>query len=551
MSCNDSEIQPKDYPIIITKEATEINSTGATLEAEIVLQGKDKITEAGFILTVGTNTIKYSIFNPEFSKIIKLRASHSIRNNERYICKAYISTEKTLVYGKEISFVGMGSEIHSVYEIYPKSGFDGDTIKISGKNFSSILTDNGIYVNNIKAKITSCNDKEIKFIIPNQKEYGEVDIIVEVYSKKVYATEKFKILAHQIDELSDYSSKPGKTIKIFGKNFLTKTENIEVSFGKYKAEILEKTNTMIKVIVPLPYDNLLSNFISKVTITIGLKSYIFQNDFTIEKSWHESAKPITNYAAEIFTYNGKGNIIDGSNGILYEFNPDSDQWNQTTIRKFPFYGFYGSLLVVNNDDIFLVGGGLSMTYPSINLWQYNMKTNKWTQKNSLPFALYTGTYFYVENTCYIITDSGEVWKCNFENETFLRLKDFPAKIENRFISSFIANGNIYVVQFGKTWMYDPLNDTWIPKANNNFTVDYYKVYGKCFSYNNTGWLLNYDTNLYKYDYKTDNWILTSKYPAIFGYYATKSIFVINDKVFIASTTSSYVNGAPLMYFFQE
>ena len=35
--CKDAEIQQKEYPLIITKEVSEINSEGVTLEAEIVV----------------------------------------------------------------------------------------------------------------------------------------------------------------------------------------------------------------------------------------------------------------------------------------------------------------------------------------------------------------------------------------------------------------------------------------------------------------------------------------------------------------------------------
>jgi hypothetical protein len=120
-----------------------------------------------------------------------------------------------------------------------------------------------------------------------------------------------------------------------------------------------------------------------------------------------------------------------------------------------------------------------------------------------------------------------------------------------FESTFIANGNAYAVQYGKTWMYDKQNDNWIQKAPNLFTLEQYDTNAKCFSYNNTGYVLNKGTDLYKYDTINDKWILVSNFPNSYGFNSEKSIFVLGDFAYIAATFSNYQGGSPLMFSYQD
>lgn len=550
--CEDAKIQQKEYPLIVTKNVSEINSEGATLEAEIVIPGKDNITDFGFIIIEGTNTKKISAFN---SNKFKIRLLTDLKLNVEYSCRAYITTSDKLIYGNIVNFRSLGSTSPLIYDMNPQSGFDGDTVRITGKYFSSFQENNHIYVNDKIAKNIISTDSTITFIIPSQSFTGAAEITLEVNTIKVNSTQKFTIIGPQISSISSLIETSGKVISIYGTNLIRNGSNIAISFGQYNAEILNSTNTRIDVLVPIPSLNLLADNYAMIKLTNGLKAITYPTVFTIKKSWVRKNPPLkfdwpTRYQ-EGFSYNGKGYMHDVNYGNMYEYNPQTDSWSQFGTLPFRSEIYSGSLYILHKDKVFRVGGVNYLSTPLKSLWSYNMETNTWKEKYDLPFSFSSAGYFILEDQIYILTYEGQLWLCDFETEQYTRLNDFPEKIVNFFVSAFIANGNAYTVQYGKTWLYDKQNDKWIPKTANPFSKGYYSTYAKCFSFNNTGYVLNDGTDLYKYDYVNDKWILTSKYPGSYGSNSEKSIFIIGNEVYIAAISTNYSGGAPLMYVYKE
>jgi IPT/TIG domain. len=551
-SCKDAEIQSKEYPLIVTKEVSDINTGGATLDAEILVQGTAPITDFGFILSDGTSTLKLSTFN---SNKFKTRILTDLKPKVNYVCKAYLTTAQKLVYGNAVGFISLGSTPPLISDFNPKTGFDGDTVKLRGKYFSSFAANNRIYVNNIAAQIIASTDSSIVFITPFQPFIGAADITLETNTIKVTSTQKFTLVGPQINSISSLSETSGKVVAITGTNLIHNGSNITINFGQYNAEILNMTNNRIDVVVPIPYLNLLADNYTTIKLTNGLKTLTYSSDFIIKKSWKSKSPPLlfnwpTSYQSG-FTYNGKGYMHDVNYGNMYEYNPLTDSWKQFGTSPFPSAIYTKSLYIQSNDKVFRVGG-IDYLYNPVNyLWSYNLIANKWTMKNNLPFSFSDASYFTLENQIYILTYEGQLWQCDFENEQYKRLKDFPAKFMNYFVSTFIANGNAYAVQYGKTWLYDKQNDNWIQKASNIFYKETYSVYAKCFTYNNTGYVLNNGTDLYKYDFVNDRWIYTTKYPNVWGSNSEKSIFIIGNEVYIAATFSNYQAGAPFMYLYME
>lgn len=550
--CKDAEIQQKEYPLIITKEVSEINSEGVTLEAEIVVAGKDNIIDYGFIISDGKNTKKFSVSN---SNKFKIRLLTDLKSNVEYECRAYITTRNKIVYGNTVRFLSLGSTPPLIYDINPKSGFDGDTVRINGKYFSSFSENNQIYVNDKTAKIILSTDSAITFIIPSQSFTGATEITLEVNAIKVKSTQKFTILGPQISSISSLIEASGKAITINGANLIRNGSNIAIFFGQYNAEILNSTNTRIDVLVPIPSLNLLADNYAIIKLTNGSKTTTYSTAFKIKKSWVRKSPPLkfdwpTRYQ-EGFSYNGKGYMHDVNHGNIYEYDPQKDSWSQFGTSAFPSVIYSKSLYIQYNDQVFRVGGVDYLSVSLKSLWSYDMVANRWKLKSNLPFSFSSAGYFILENQIYILTYEGQLWQCDFEMEQYTRLNDFPEKIQNFFVSTFIANGNAYAVQYGKTWLYDKQNDKWIPKTANLFSKGYYSTYAKCFSFNNTGYVLNEGTDLYQYDYVNDKWILRSEYPGEWASNSEKSIFILGDEAYFAAISSNYTGGAPLMFLYQD
>jgi len=552
-ACNDAEVQPKEYPLIVTKEVTDIDTEGATLEAEILVPGTAKITDFGFIVTDGAYTLKQSVFN---STKFKKRMTTDLKPNVVYVCKAYLTTAKTLVYGNSVTFLSKGSTSPLISYFSPKTGFDGDTVTLIGKHFSLLLGNDRIYINKVPAQIISGTDSSIVFITPNQSFVGAADVTIEVNTMKVTSAQKFTLVGPQINSISSLSETSGKVVTINGTNLIRNGRKTAINFGQYNATILNQTNNRIDVVVPIATINLLDDNYTTVKLTNGFKTLTYPSDFLIKKSWKSKSPPLlfnfpTTYQ-DGFAYNGKGYMHDVDYGNMYEYNPATDSWKQFGTTPFPATTRYTkSLYIQSNDQVFRVGGTDYLSLPVNSLWSYNLVDNKWTKKNNLPFSFSNAGYFTLDNQIYILTYEKQLWQCDFENEQYKRLNDFPGKIVDYFISTFIANGNAYAVHYGETWLYDKQNDSWIPKSSNPFFKANYSVFAKCFTYNNTGYVLNNGTNLYKYDFVNDVWVLASKYPNVLGSNSDKSIFLIGNEVYIADTFSNYQAGAPFMYLYME
>ena len=103
--CKDAVVQPNDYPLLITKEVTKINAYGATFQADVIVQGSDKIVDYGFVWNTGSTDYKLSLLGVTDLKNFKTVIMSNWKANQLYSCKAYIQTTNHLVYGNRVQFI--------------------------------------------------------------------------------------------------------------------------------------------------------------------------------------------------------------------------------------------------------------------------------------------------------------------------------------------------------------------------------------------------------------------------------------------------------------
>ena len=112
--------------MIETKKVTQINSDGATFNAEFINLGKDEIVEYGFFF--GGKQIPIIIFDSTllhdkankgvFSKTMDAR----LAGNTIYHVKGYAKTNNNIVYGNEIEFESQGSK-YSPWDLFHNTDF--------------------------------------------------------------------------------------------------------------------------------------------------------------------------------------------------------------------------------------------------------------------------------------------------------------------------------------------------------------------------------------------------------------------------------------------
>jgi len=556
----DALIQPKQYPYVITKDVAEINTSGVTFEAKIQDYGQEEITDFGFLWSDGKTEYKYSLQNSGTLNDFKIRISTDLENGLPYTCRSYVKTVKKLVLGNKVSFVSLGSENPIIADFNPKEGFDGTLMKLKVKYLSQYLINNKVFINNLPAEIISLSGDTIVVMTPSMAFAGDATVSVKVGSQQSTSNTKFKIFGPEIESVSSLSGHSGNYITIKGKNLIQNGNNIDVSFGSYPAEKISYSGTQIDIIVPMPAQGmfsdksfLLSDQSLFINIKNGLKTTSFNRSFLIIKSWEtRSPTPFNwSYKYEAITYMEKGYILELNIKQFYEYNPNSDQWNSFSSVLYPADRNEGSLYVVSGNNCFKVGGYNWMNLPIYELWAFDFTAKTWNKKRNVPFSFSYATFFNLNSQFYIITKNGEFWKCDFENEVYTRLKNFPITYDNYFISTFIANGKALVVCYGHTYQYDDTSDSWIEKSINPFSKKQYFVQAIGFSTNGTGYVLNLGIELYKYDLANDRWILVSYYPGSRSDNSYKTTFVIGGKAYVAATSGNYVGNSPLMYSYQE
>lgn len=127
------------------------------------------------------------------------------------------------------------------------SGLVGDTIIISGENFSNVASENMVVFNGITAQVTASTETEISVIVPDGATTGP--LTVTVFGQSDESSDNF-VLRPVISSFTPLSGLPGAIITITGINFSTNFNNNAISFNGQPAEVVSATATSIVVLVP-------------------------------------------------------------------------------------------------------------------------------------------------------------------------------------------------------------------------------------------------------------------------------------------------------------
>jgi hypothetical protein len=549
----DATIQTKEYPLVLTKEISEINKTGATFAGKILQNGSVDITDFGFTWTDGQSVFKTSLINNGIPEEFKYRISSDLKVGSTYSVQAYLQTKKNLVLGNKVQFKSLGNNGPVITDFYPKTGVDGSMVTIVGKYFSRISSNNKVFVNNIEGQIIYSSNDSIKFKTPQMAFFGNTKISVKVDTKTGISDLLFNIIGPTINSISSITGLSGNYLTLTGRNFTKNDTVIKVSFGTYPAQVINSSDSQVKVVVPAATYSLLSETSVVLKLENGLKTTTYKDRFLIGKSWEsKQATPFDwSWRYSAFTYNEKGYILELNTKQFYEYNSLANQWNLFPSSIFPGERNEGSLYIVEGDKLFKLGGHNYLDSALGEFWEFSFNDKSWNRKTDLPFKIRDAVYLNLKNQLYIVTDEGQVWKCDLINETYIRLNDSPFKFVWSFASAFEINGKMLVAIYGQNWQYNDQNDTWSNISANPIQKQSYTENAFGFSYNGTGYVLQGGENLYKYDILNGIWIKVSEFPGSRGDNSYKTAFTVGSRAYIAATSSNYVGCAPLMFSYHE
>ncbi len=165
-SCEDDPVK-RDYPRVKTLEVTNITEAGATFTGEVLEEGNSEITEHGFVWATRQPDVEYSnkVLLGSFSSTGKFSADvgSNLAEGLTYQVAAFVISGEFTVYGEPVTFKSLGSEGLKMTGFSPESALCGDTITITGRNFSWVRGSNIVMFNDAQGLVCGDDQGRIDF----------------------------------------------------------------------------------------------------------------------------------------------------------------------------------------------------------------------------------------------------------------------------------------------------------------------------------------------------------------------------------------------------
>lgn len=254
ISCEEKEENPK----IVTSKNTALSASRFYVEASVPERGDIPIVDYGFVYSIGPNTpyngmgmetkvsLGKTLSADVFSTTIILENVDYYYNDYSCHVRAYLTNEKGTVYGKFLSAAILRLQATN---IIPSSAKTGDTVIISGTNFSTELSDNLVTFNNVSGRIIEATSSNLKVVVPagitNNWYDSYISIRVKSGGQTIDLNNRF-ILAPSPTGFSPKNGTWGTSITITGNSL----NNVYVYFNDISVGSYSAYNNSLTVNVP-------------------------------------------------------------------------------------------------------------------------------------------------------------------------------------------------------------------------------------------------------------------------------------------------------------
>lgn len=480
----DAVLEPKVYPQIETLEPI-MDSTGVLFRAHVKNASSKPILRYGFVWSMSSNpTIENQsvLFdNDLLVDSFSTRIIDGIVNSNLFV-RAYVSTEDYESYGCEVEFKSNFFSKPIISDFYPKMGYAGDSIVLTGRNLSLPSYKTTAKMGNYSLQIESCTSTRLVVKVPQMYGRYNYPIMVSLGPQSMVSDSLFEVR---------YNWTQKKSIPV-NSNYAPvyfSSESKGYIIRRASQTILEyypPTDSWSWMFLPmnsggqLDYsksDTLLSNLSVSETqllaFSAGNKAYIFLS------------------------------------GVFWEYNALLSTWT----RKAAFPG----VLEMEKRTVFgmFINGKLYLGNCGENksFWEYDPNRNSWTSKaDFIPFderALVSGnTAFAVQNKAYVaVTTSNRICKlyCYDPVLNVWNTKGNLPYLPYSHPASFVIDDVAYVGlgyslgnDFWKFFKYDAATDTWTscvldPNIGNTYVDATFVIKGKAY------WIIPYwlDNEVYE------------------------------------------------------
>ena len=582
-ACQEEKYTDKGIPEVELIAVRTLEDGGAVFEGRILSAGSEEVTEHGFLWSMEDNplpgTAEKVLLGPGHGTgAFTDTATADIKMGQLYYTRAFVVTPQRLSLGDVTTFTGNGSQPAVLISVTPSEAVCGDTVLITGRNFSFTPGNNIVRFDGTPGKVISSGPEEITVIVPMAEEHpGSLGI--EVSGLLSANTLPFAVKPPVLTSFSPATGTFNDIVTLTGNNFITDTSLARVYFNETRAEITEVSRTHYTVRVP-PANN-----ISPATVRFKyFNSYSYSEPFILKQAVISGVSPTKVKGGDIIVISGENfNPVPGMNEIMIGgldarvvscssteisvsvppgLQPGNHSLSLVTLQGNPvtcpetievtypwrrLNDFPGparsSPVVFATDTHGYMGTGHDGTKLN-DFWRYTPSSDEWTRVSDFPIPeLYFASGFAIGDRGYVTLGKVDdyyyraVTRYTPATDTWEFMSNKPGDGSSMKSPVFVINGKAYVPAAGEMYEYDPALNAWTKKAY-PAELQYFGS-GVAFSIGNKGymgigWIHNQSEvtpRLFEYDPVTDNWKRMADFP---GIPRTNSVFFTlpNGKAYV-------------------
>ncbi len=251
--CTKEEVTPRVYPRVITVEATQITSAGATFKGEITFSNVE-IKDHGFLWSTenSPNVIqsnKISLGSKPGIGQFEAKIDRALQDGIKHYLRAYAISDDFVVYGNTVEFISLGGKAPVVKDFYPTTATWGDTVTVLGENFSDEIRTNVVKFGDVGGPVVRANKDTLFVRVPLFLAKDLSTISVSIGGNSSHIEKQFQLRAPEIESVTPDIGLPGTKVVIKGK-YLLSAAGSQIHFGETEATIWNWSVDQIETTVP-------------------------------------------------------------------------------------------------------------------------------------------------------------------------------------------------------------------------------------------------------------------------------------------------------------
>jgi hypothetical protein len=349
ISCTkEAELITRQYPMVLTRDVTNVQSEGVTLNGEFKNVGYSNVTEYGFVFSTFDPDLENSsslIISPEAKNgLFSGSIEQGIAGNIKYHVRAFAKTEKQIIYGNRVEFFSQGSKFNP-WDLILQADISGwhDAFSSSSNELGFIIFQSGDFYSYNPENNSVIKRQSIPMSGNTGTHYASFYLNSYLY---VLSNNSFEILRYDID-----------------KDQWTKMGNRPFSPERHTGFFGLSINNM-------------GYFLSRDNIF----SYNKTNDTWTQM--RDISLPMI-YSAEVV--NDRLYVFADNKGI-WSYTPEINSWRMETT----YPGIWNNNIVsfTQNDKIYYglsyYGSYSGAPSPATDFWEYNPELKTWKEIENFP-----------------------------------------------------------------------------------------------------------------------------------------------------------------------